>query len=320
MKYADMPYVSKQVSRIVCGTASSSFLQGKDDDALLDEIVGMGVNSFDLARNYGCAENVLGRWMQKRGNRKDLVLISKCAHPDDEGNKRLTERDIREDFKKSAEALQTDFIDVYLLHRDDPDVDPGEMVELFNAMHSEGKIGAFGGSNWKVERIAQANEYAERHDLIPFTVSSPNFGLAEQISDLWGGGCETISGPANREARDWYRRNGMPVIAYSSLGRGLFSGRIRSDEMDKADRILDDVAVRGYVCEDNFERLSRCEQLAAAKGCTVSQIAMSWIFRQGINVFAVVSTSSPERMRENIDSLDIELTEEELHWLDLQRM
>ncbi len=110
MKYGSMPYVPKEVSRIICGTASPSFLAGRDDDALLEEIEGMGINTFDLARNYGEAESLLGRWMQKRGNRKDLVLISKCAHPDDAGNKRLTERDIREDFKKSADALQTDYI------------------------------------------------------------------------------------------------------------------------------------------------------------------------------------------------------------------
>ncbi len=318
MKYGNIPYVSKEVCRIIYGTASSPFMDGQDQDDLLDAVVGMGVNTFDTAREYGDAEYVLGRWMQKRGNREDLVLISKCAHPEDDGTKRLNEHDIREDFEISARALQTDYIDIYLLHRDDPDVDPGEMVELFNAMHAEGKIGAFGGSNWKPERIALANEYAARHNLIPFTVSSPNFGLAEQICDLWGGGCETISGPANNKARDFYRDIGMPVIAYSCLGRGLFSGRIKSDQMDQAARFMDDAAVRGYVCEDNFERLRRCEQLAAEKGCTVSQIAMSWIFCQDLDVYAVVSTSSSERMKENIDAPDIELTRQQQRWLDLQ--
>ncbi len=319
MKYGKIPYTEKKVSRILYGMASDPFMEGQDHDDLLDAVVEMGINTFDLARVYDGAEGVLGRWMEKRGNRDELVLLSKCAHPDLEADtKRLTERDIREDFRKSTEELCTDFLDIYLLHRDDPDVDPGEMVEIFNAMHEEGKIGAFGASNWTVERIAQANEYADKNGLIPFTVSSPNFGLAEQICDLWGGGCVSISGPSNQASREWYRRNGMPVIAYSSLGRGFFSGRVRSDEPDEAGRILDETAARGYVCEENFERLRRCEQLAAEKGCTVPQIAMAWIFRQGINGFAVVSTLSPERMKEDIDALDLELMEEEVHWLNLQ--
>ena len=85
--------------------------------------------------------------------------------------------------------MRTDYIDIYLLHRDDPAVPASEIVEIFNAMHREGKIGAFGGSNWTHERIQEANAYAKDHGLIPFTVSSPNFGLADQIADPWGGGC-----------------------------------------------------------------------------------------------------------------------------------
>lgn len=73
------------------------------------------------------------------------------------------------------------YIDIYLLCRDDPNVDVAVPVEVLIAMHAEGKIGAFGGSNWTHQRIEEANEYAYRRGLIPFTVSSPNFGLADQV-------------------------------------------------------------------------------------------------------------------------------------------
>ena len=111
----------------------------------------------------------------------------------------------------------------------------------------------------------------------------------------------------------------MPVVAYSSLGRGLFSGKLKSSDAENAGKILDANAMKGYGYPENFERLRRCELLAAAKGVTVPQIAMAWIFRQNMNMFAVVSTSKPERMRENIEALRIELTQEESEYLDLRR-
>ncbi|MCD8149200.1 MAG: aldo/keto reductase, partial [Clostridiales bacterium] len=97
------------------------------------------------------------------------------------------------------------------------------------------------------------------------------------------------------------------------------SGRVKGDEPEKAAEVLDEVAVKGYACEANFERLRRCEQMAKQKGCMVPQIAMAWIYQQPVQTFAVVSTSKPERMQENVDALSVELTQEELAWLDLQR-
>ena len=110
----------------------------------------------------------------------------------------------------------------------------------------------------------------------------------------------------------------MPVIAYSSLGRGLFSGKIKSEALECAPKVLDEVALKGYGCPDNYERLRRCEELAKKKYCNVPQIAMAWIYSQKLNTFAVVSTLSAKRMQDNIKALHIKLTEEECAYLDLQ--
>lgn len=320
MKYAKHSYIDKKISRIFYGTASMPFLAGEDGNDLLDAMYALGVNTFDIARGYGGAEDSIGRWVEERGIREKVVLLSKCAHPDSQGNKRVNEKAIREDFALSSKALRTDYIDIYLLHRDDLDVPAGEIIEIMNALYAEGKIRAFGGSNWTHQRIEEANEYADKHNLIPFTVSSPNFGLAEQLHDPWGGGCITISGSSNKAARAWYKENHMPVIAYSSLGRGLFSGRVKSDALDQVTEILDEVALKGYGYPANYERLRRCEEIAKKKRCTVPQIAMAWIYSQGLDIFAVVSTSSAKRMQDNIDALYIELTDEECSYLDLQKM
>ena len=318
VQYASIPYIEKKVSRIFYGTAADPFASGGDGSEILDKIYETGINAFDTARGYGEAEASLGAWVEKRNLRDQVVLLSKCAHPDSEWGKRVNEQAIRADFAVSSEKLRTGYIDIYLLHRDDLDVPAGEIVEIMNALHAEGKIGAFGGSNWEYRRIEEANEYAYKHGLLPFSVSSPNFGLADQVEDPWGGGCVTISGPSNEEARNWYIKNNMPVIAYSSLGRGLFSGRLKSSEIHRAAEILDPVAMKGYGYPENYERLRRCEELAAEKNCTVSQIAMSWLFHQKVNTFAVVNTSSQARMQQNIDAMNLDLSEEELLYLDLK--
>lgn len=316
--YVKIPYVEKQISRILFGTAFGPFMMGQEQNELLDAMLDAGITAFDTARNYMGAEISLGKWIHERKNRDKIVLLSKCGHPSVFGKKRINEKDMRKDLERSLRHLQTDFIDIYLLHRDDPDVPAGDVVEIFNAMHREGKIGAFGASNWRHERIDEANAYAEAHHLIPLTVSSPNFGLAEQVQDPWGGGCVTISGKDEAEARSWYEWTQMPMIAYSSLGRGLFSGRLKSDDLTGIDSVMDSAAQKGYCSEDNFERLRRCERLAAKKQVTVAQVALSWIFRQRINAFAVVSTSSVERMKQNIDAYDLDLTSAECRYLNLE--
>lgn len=319
MKYAEISYVKNPVSRIFFGTATPSFLAGKDGSELLDFVYESGITAFDTARAYGQAETVLGKWVEEKNMREKIVLLSKCGHPDMKTwEKRVNEKEMRKDLETSLGALRTDYLDIYLLHRDDPEVPVGEIVEIFNGMNAEGKIGAFGGSNWTYERIEQANEYAYKHNLIPFTVSSPNFGLAEQVGDPWGGGCVTISGPKEATAREWYRKQNMPVVAYSSLAHGLLAGKVKSIDRGRITELLDAPTIKGYGSEENFERLRRCEILAAEKQVTVAQIAMAYIFHQDLNVFAVVSASKPERMKENIEALQIQLTKAETAWLDLR--
>lgn len=314
--YRAIPYVDKPVSRILYGTATPALKAGHDEFELLDAVLEMGITTFDTARVYGQAEACMGRWMAARGNRDKLVLLSKCAHPH-QGRKRVSEAEIREDFRISSQELQTDYIDIYLLHRDDEDKDVALAVEVMNALHAEGKIGAFGGSNWTHRRIAEANEYAYAHNLIPFTVSSPNFGLAEKVTELLVGGV-SIAGPKRAGERAWYAETQMPVVAYSSLARGFFSGKVKSTDEGKLGSILEPSAVTEYESPENFQRLARCEILAREKGCTVSQIALAWILGQEVNAFPVVSASTIGRMEQNVQALHLDLTKEELAWLDLR--
>jgi aryl-alcohol dehydrogenase-like predicted oxidoreductase len=203
-----------------------------------------------------------------------------------------------------------------MFHRDNPQAPVGELVEAMNELYNSGKIRAFGGSNWRHERIQEAKEYAEKHGLVPFTVSSPNYGLAEQVDDPWGPGCVSLSGPKNSEARRWYEKNQLAVFAYSSLGRGLFSGRVTRENYKE---IVDGACARAYCHEVNFQRLDRAAELAKRKGVSVTQIALAFVLNSPMNVYALVGAESRAECEANVAALDIKLTSHELEWLDLQR-
>ena len=330
MLYGSLPQVDKPISRIVFGTATPKMfaafrsVYGEAPDwqqrldaafALLDDMYAEGVNCFDCSDHYG--EEPLGEWLEARGLHDRVVILTKGAHHN-RWRKRVTDFDILHDVHNSLAKLKTGKLDIYMLHRDDPEVPVGPIVDVLNRCYDEGKIGAFGGSNWTVSRIQEANDYALKHGLQPFTVASPNFGLAEQVADPWGGGCTSISGPANKGDRDFHAQNHIPVFAYSALGRGFFSGRLDSAHPEKADEILEAASIKGYCCEANFERLRRCEILAKEKGLTVAQIATAWIFNQkDLDVYALVSCS-PANMALNIRASETPLSEAECKWLNLE--
>jgi aryl-alcohol dehydrogenase-like predicted oxidoreductase len=317
-RYGKIQGLKKIVSRMIFGTTIGPMIEGKNTDELLDAALAKGINTFDTARGYGRAEESLGGWMKRRDNREQVVVISKCGNCDSDGSVCVNRKVIETELVESLQALQTDYIDIYLLHRDDSKTPVGELIDTLNKLQKTGKIKVFGVSNWTHERIEEANRYAKEHQLQGFSVSSPHFGLAEQVADPWGGNCVTITGKQNKAARNWYRENQMPIIAYSSLARGLMAGRIKSSQEAQAAEILDPFCVKGYVCHDNFKRLARCEELAEKKGCTVSQIALVWMFQQGLNMYVLVSTTKACRLEENLRTFTVELSEKEIQYLNLQ--
>lgn len=318
-KYGQIEGIEKPVSKMFFGTATLPMLKGENVNHLLDAAMTYGINAFDTARGYGAAENSLGQWMKDRNNREHVVILSKCGNCAMDGSVCVNREVIEKELEESLKALQTDYIDIYLLHRDDPNTPVSEIIDTLNEVQEAGKVKIFGVSNWTTERIDEANAYASAHGKKEFTVSSPNFGLAEQITDPWGGGCVTITGEENASARAWYRKNQMPVLAYSSLARGLMSGKIQSSQEEQAADLLDPFCVKGYVCHENFERLARCEELAEKKGCSVSQLAVGWMFTQGMNMYALASTTRVARLKENLKALYVEVSEKESRYLNLEK-
>jgi aryl-alcohol dehydrogenase-like predicted oxidoreductase len=316
LNYGRVPGVEKPVARIVQGTVMITSSEEERSFALLDEVFAEGGTTFDTAHQYGGgdSERTFGKWVRERGLRDEVVVIGKGAHHS-EDRKRVTPFDITADLYDSLARFGFDHIDLYLLHRDDPSVPVGPIVEVLNEHLSEGRIYAFGGSNWTPERLREANDYANENGLTPFVASSPNLSLAVQAAKPWPD-CVSISGVEGEADRSWYEETRMPLFTWSSLAGGFFSGRFTRDNLDSFDTYLDRLCVETYCHEENFGRLDRARALAQEKGLTVPQVALAYVLDQPLEVFALVGCNTGDEFRANVEAGGIELSPEELAWLE----
>ncbi|MCY3835343.1 MAG: aldo/keto reductase, partial [Anaerolineaceae bacterium] len=187
---------------------------------LLDAVYEQGCRVLDTAHVYGDGANErrVGRWLKARGRREEMVILAKGAHHNEQ-RRRVTPADITADLSDSLARFQTEQLDLYLLHRDDPRQPVGPIVECLHEHAEAGRIGAYGGSNWTTARLQEANDYAAANGLRPFVAGSPNFSLAEQFAEPWPG-CVSLSGDGRARDLAWYRDSGVALFAWSSLAGG----------------------------------------------------------------------------------------------------
>lgn len=312
MQYFNLENVKLPLSRIILGTSTKPCCNGENCDEVFNEALKLGITTFDTARVYGRSEETLGDWLDRTGTRARVNILSKGGHHTPLLRKRIDRKEILSDLETSLRKLKTEYIDIYLLHRDDLSVAVGDIVEILNEAYAEGKIKAFGGSNWTVRRIEQANEYAYAHGLQPFLVSSPYYGLADMKESFFAYGLVGLTGEQKQADRLWYQNNQMPVVAYSTLGGGLFSGKVEK----RGD--LSPFWVRSsFGGKENFQRLERAKEVAKKKGCSLSQIAIAWSLHGEMNVFPIVGASKVKHLQSAVEGLKILLTEEEYAYLSL---
>ena len=303
MKYGRIPGIEKPVSRLVMGvTLGGAQLLLPHASILFDEFFKNGGNCFDTAHIYGSADSILGQWIKNRGIRSQVNILAKGAHtpwcnPDD-----LTTQ-----LMESLERLQTDYVDIYMLHRDNPEVGVEEFIDVLNQHHREGRIRAFGASNWCIDRITAANEYAAENSLVGFSAISNNFSLARMVEAPWDG-CLSAS---DAQSREWFTKTQMPLMAWSSTGQGFF---FRGDKNNQTDQGF----VKTWYSEDNFQRLERAKELAAKKGVTPVQIAMAYVLNQPFPTFALFGPQNINELNASIHALNIELKPQEMKWLNLE--
>lgn len=319
MRYGSIRGVEKRVSRLVLG----SMVFGVEPERyantvkLLDRFVEAGGTTVDTARVYGrgSSERAFGQWLKERECRDRIVVIGKGAHHDSlTFERRVNPAAIHEDIQTSLREMQLDQIDIYILHKDDPDVPVGPIVEALNEEVAAGRIKVFGGSSWSHQRIAEANAYAAEHGLQPFTVSSPNLALAVPNEPMWVG-CISIAG--DPEAQAWYARTRMPIFAWSSQARGFFSGRYSPEMTEGATQDAQNV-IRTYYSAANWERYRRASELAKEKGRSRSQIALAWVLHQPLEIYALIGPATVDELDDCLAALEVELTPDEVAWLNLE--
>ena len=311
MKYGRVNGVGKPVARIVHGTTMLTTDDMEQGMTLLDGVFTAGGTTFDSAWNYGGGEceRVLGAWMERRGNRGQVVIITKGCHHNQDRD-RVTPADLTSDLMDSLIRLRTDYVDLYLLHRDDPTLPVDAIVATMAEHHAAGRIHAYGGSNWSVPRIEEANAYAARHGLPAFAASSPNYSLAVQLQAPWAG-CLSIAGPEAAEDRDWYRRTQLPVFSWSSLAGGFFSGRFGRDK-PRPDSGREELSASTYCSDGNFTRLETAQAIGRAHGVSAARVALAYIMQTGLDVYPIAASATPGEFADNAAALELELSFEEI--------
>lgn len=272
---------------------------------LLDAFYERGGNLFDTAWAYGAgrSEKFFGDWHRSRGvKRSSYVLISKGIHsplhyPDQIG-KQLTE---------SLDRMQTDYCDVYFMHRDNEEIPVGEFIDALNAEVKAGRIkDLFGGSNWSKERMDAAIRYANKNGLMAPNALSNNFALAEMIRPMWSG----CVGSATDDWKAWLKRRKIPNFAWSSQARGFFTDAAGRDKFDNPE------IVNSWYGPRNFKRRDRAIQLAKELGKTPIQIALAYVLSQPLEVVPLIGPRSIGELESSLDATTIKLTKEQVKWLE----
>jgi len=302
MPYGRIEGVSIPVSRLVLGCDNQATMP--HGTAMYDDFFERGGNAFDTGYIYngGLPERLFGRWIEQRGIRSQVAVIVKGAH-----TPLCTPKFLTSQMLESFERLRTDHADMYIMHRDNLEVPVGEFVDVLNEHLRAGRIRSFGGSNWTLARLQEANAYAEKRGLQKFGMVSNNFSLAEMLSPIWA---DCISAK-DAAFTDWLEKTQTPLLAWSSQARGFFTDRAGRDKLG------DPELVRCWYSDNNFKRRNRAVKLAEKKGVQPIHIALAYVLAQKFPLFALIGPRLISETASSFEGLSVKLTPEEVSWLDL---
>ncbi|MEI7634993.1 MAG: aldo/keto reductase [bacterium] len=304
MIYGKLPGLDKSVSRLVMGVDHQTFMPHAS--VMFDAYYEHGGNCFDTAWIYGgngACEKILGHWSHNRGVRDSIIILEKGGH-----TPWCNPSDIRCHLEESLNRLQTDYVDIYMMHRDNPGIPVGEFIDILNRLQHEGIIRVFGASNWTRERFAEANDYARVNGLNGFAALSNNFSLARMIMPPWDG-CLSSSGP---DWRNWLTETQTPLFAWSSQARGFFSGIALPDDRSNSE------LVRCWYSDDNFKRLERAVMLAKQLSVLPINIALAYVLSHPFPAFPLIGPRTIPEFKACLAALDVQLSEQQMAWLDLR--
>lgn len=305
-----------KVSKIALGTDSYGTLV---DEALsfkmMDKYVELGGNLLDTAECYAnwipggahASENTIGKWMKARNNRHDLVISTKGGHYPPGKRPRLGKEEILADLDGSLKRLGTDYIDIYWLHRDAPDMSVEPIMDTLAEAVKQGKVRHIGVSNWTYLRLDAANAYAEKMaypklvaSQIQFSAATPNVEKNEPDLVLM-----------NKNEYEYFKNSDLSVFAFAAQAKGFFSkydagGRkALSEKAEK--RYYNEKTLYAYECVKKISREHGCSALAAALAAVLNV--------RDFGTVGIVGCKNIAQLEDSMSAKDIALTKDEITFI-----
>ena len=293
-----------KVSPVCLGTMTFDREADQDESfRIMDYFVEQGFNFLDTANAYslGKSEEVVGRWMKKRANRKSVIIATKVygkmgEGPNDSGLSRIH---IHQAVEDSLRRLQTDVIDLYQIHRWDPTAPPEETLRALDDLVRQGKVRYIGCSNLKAWHLALFLNLADTRLLSRFVCLQPIYNALSRGIEL--------------EILPLCKVEGIGVISYNPLAGGVLTGKYkRGDELPEGSRLQAfDTYYQRYYTDQTFDIVEAFVAHAKQRGVTPAQLALAWVMAEARVTCPILGTRNLEQLKDSLQGAEIELSEEE---------
>ena len=314
MQYVNLGKSGLKVSRICLGAmtyGTSRWRAWVLDEAqarpIIQRAVELGINFYDTADMYsnGMSEEILGRALRDFSRREDLVIASKVFYPMGEGpNQRgLSRLHIMHSIDASLRRLGTDYIDLYQIHRYDPETPIEETLQVLHDLVSSGKVRYIGASSMYAWQFARSLYLADLHGWTRFISMQDHYNLIYREEE--------------REMLPLCQAEGIGVIPWSPLARGFLAGnRQRSDFGETTRARTDDYAQSMYYRETDFDVVARVADLAERHGVSPAQVALAWMLHKPVISAPIIGASKLAHLEQAVAALEIQLSAEEIGFLE----
>ncbi|HEX3573321.1 MAG TPA: aldo/keto reductase [Rhodopila sp.] len=282
----------------------------KTSFALLDAWVDAGFNFLDTADVYsrwhtgnsgGESETIIGKWLKARGNRDKIVLATKLGIEMGPGKKGLSRAYMQTAVEASLRRLQTDYIDLYQSHRDDPETPIEETLSAYAELIKQGKVREIGASNFAADRLAESLKISSAKGLPRYQSLQPQYSLVERAE---------FEGPLE----DLCLAEKVGVIGYYSLASGFLTGKYRSRaDMEGRTR---GPRVEKYLNDYGFGVVKALDEVAARYEAKPGQIALAWLIARPSVTAPIASATNLEQLAELAEAAEIELDAESIQKID----